>query len=205
MKRKRDHVVIIVQKGNRRFKASAPLHDGGRVVLVVNSQYTNAPNTTQIASGAGRGSASGSNAAIASPYTRQQQSSGADGTAVNKSAPGGRKRHAPTGRLHGLRGSAGPKHAALASTLLPSAPRKEIVIVINDQIVKLPRNRQGSATQIASGGGRYSAGGTNAAIESRSTRQQQAVGGGPSGRAINRAGKSGRTPALKPRKRHPGN
>ncbi|MBD8499686.1 hypothetical protein [Paenibacillus arenosi] len=46
-------------------------------------------------------------------------------------------------------------------------PFKEIVVVLNDQIVKLPTNAvNASATQVASGAGKYSTGGTNSAIES---------------------------------------
>jgi hypothetical protein len=91
-------------------------------VFVVNHQFTNAPNTTQIASGAGRSSAAGNNAAIKSPNTQQQQSVGAGGTAKNKWVKGGNG-----GLYHG--------------NTWPGTRRrgKEIIIVLNDQIVKLPR------------------------------------------------------------------
>lgn len=58
---------------------------------------------------------------------------------------------------------------------------KEVVVIINDQIVKFPKNqRNASATQVTSGAGTFSTGGTNAAIESTGTKQQHAVGGGGS-------------------------
>lgn len=53
------------------------------VIVIINNQFTNAPNTTQIASGAGGNSASGNNAAIDSSNTLQQQSVGASGKAKN--------------------------------------------------------------------------------------------------------------------------
>lgn len=164
---KRDRIVVIIQKGKRRIITRTPLHGVNRLVFVINNQYTNAPNTTQIASGAGRSSASGNNAAIASPYTRQQQSVGAGGDATNLGG-GGYKR-----------GKAKP--------LLLYPYRKEVVVVINTQTVKLPkRSQNASATQVASGGGTFSTGGTNSAIESPGTRQQQAVGGGSGGHATNK-------------------
>lgn len=43
-----------------------------KVVVVINNQFTNAPNTTQIASGGGTFSASGTNSAIESSNTKQQ-------------------------------------------------------------------------------------------------------------------------------------
>ncbi|HEU5140118.1 MAG TPA: hypothetical protein VFT51_09095, partial [Bacillales bacterium] len=62
-------------------------HEGSshspRVVIVINNQINFAPNTTQIASGAGRNSAAGNNAALDSSNTEQQQSVGADGKAEN--------------------------------------------------------------------------------------------------------------------------
>lgn len=168
MANQRDRIVVIIQKGNRRIITKTPLHGVDRLVFVINNQYTNAPNTTQIASGAGRSSASGNNAAIASPYTRQQQSVGAGGDATNL---GGR----------------GKQHRTTKAPLLYPY-RKEVVVVINTQTVKLSkRNQNSSATQVASGGGTFSTGGTNSAIESPGTRQQQAVGGGTGGHATNKA------------------
>ncbi|WP_166239990.1 hypothetical protein [Paenibacillus turpanensis] len=164
--KKVDRFTIIIEKNNKRMIAKAPLSGVNRLVFIINRQYTNSPNTTQISSGAGRSSAAGNNAAINSPYTRQQQSVGANGTAKNKSTKGSRS----------------------GSTTFMKRKRrtnKEIVIMINDQIVKLPKgSRNASATQVASGGGTYSTGGTNSAIESLGTRQQHAVGGG--GTALNK-------------------
>lgn len=166
-----DRIVVIIQKGNRRLITKTPLRGVDRLVFVINNQYTNAPNTTQIASGAGRSSASGNNAAIASPYTRQQQSVGAGGDATN------------LGRQGRQRG----KYKNSKNPLFYPCG-KEVVVVINTQTVKLSkRNGASSATQVASGGGLYSTGGTNAAIESPGTRQQQAVGGGTGGHALNKA------------------
>ncbi|MEV5026121.1 hypothetical protein MRBLPE1_001636 [Paenibacillus sp. LPE1-1-1.1] len=165
---KSDRLTIIIEKGNKRMIARTPITGIDKLVFVVNHQFTNAPNTTQIASGAGRSSAAGNNAAIKSPNTQQQQSVGAGGTAKNKWLKG-----ANGGLYHG--------------NTQPGTRRcgKEIVIVLNDQIVKLPRNAaNASATQVASGGGRYSTSGTNSAIESAGTKQQHAVGGG--GTALNK-------------------
>jgi hypothetical protein len=144
------------------------------VVFVYNRQFTNAPNTTQIASGAGKSSAAGSNAAIGSRNTWQQESVGAGGKASNK---GDLRRRGHSSGKHRQGGKPGAKR------------EKEAVIVVNDQVVKLAKgSRQSSATQVASGGGRHSAGGTNAAIESKGTRQQQAVGGGNGGVGANKLG-----------------
>ncbi|WNS42432.1 hypothetical protein LOS79_26145 [Paenibacillus sp. MMS20-IR301] len=171
MAKQQDRITVIIQKGKRRIVTRTPLAGIDRLVYVINNQYTNAANTTQIASGAGRSSASGSNAAIASPYTRQQQSVGAGGDAANIGARGGSKR--PRSRRH-------------ESRLQPSGSGREVVIVVNDQTVKLPKgSKASSATQVGSGGGTYSTGGTNAAIESPGSRQQQAVGGGAGGHAVN--------------------
>ena len=165
---KSDQLTIIIKKGNKRIITKAPITGIDKLVFVVNHQFTNAPNTTQIASGAGRSSAAGNNAAIKSPNTQQQQSVGAGGTAKNKWVKGG---------------NGGLNH----SNTWPGTRRrgKEIIIILNDQIVKLPRNAaNASATQVASGGGRYSTSGTNSAIESAGTKQQHAVGGG--GTALNK-------------------
>lgn len=168
MAKQKDRITVIIQRGKRRIVTRTPLAEIGRLVFVINNQYTNAANTTQIASGAGRSSAGGSNAAIASPYTRQQQSVGAGGDAANLGSKGQR------GRRH--------------QTPLLSSLFKEVVIVVNNQTVKLAKgSMSSSATQIGSGGGTYSTGGTNAAIESPGTRQQHAVGGGAGGHAVNRA------------------
>lgn len=179
MANRNDRITVIIQKGKRRIITKTPLAGIDRLVYVINNQYTNAPNTTQIASGAGRSSASGNNAAIASPYTRQQQSVGAGGDATNLGRQG---KHGRKDRAHAMpvnrRGVSGGK---------------EVVVVVNTQTVKLSRrSASSSATQVASGGGRYSTGGTNSAIESPGTRQQQAVGGGTGGHALNKAGASRR-------------
>lgn len=169
MAQRNDRFTIIIEKGKKRFAASAPLSGIHRLVFVINHQFTNAPNTTQIASGSGRSSAAGSNAAIKSPNTRQQQSVGAGGSARNKGGGG-----QPPGRSGNVR--------------VLRRIGKEVVVVINDQIVKLSRRlSDSSATQIASGSGIYSTGGTNSAISSPGTRQQHAVGGG--GTASNQWGK----------------
>jgi hypothetical protein len=173
--RSREELVIVVKKPGSRIVSRVPLKGFNRVVFVYNRQFTNAPNTTQIASGAGKSSAAGSNAAIGSKNTWQQESVGAGGKASNKGDLPGRS----SGK-HGHGGKHGSKR------------EKEAVIVVNDQVVKLAKgSRQSSATQVACGGGRHSAGGTNAAIESKGTRQQQAVGGGSGGVGANKlAGKS---------------
>lgn len=64
------------------------LDDKRKIVIVINNQITFAPNTTQIASGAGQNSAAGSNAAIDSSNTRQQETVGAGGEAINKGISG---------------------------------------------------------------------------------------------------------------------
>jgi hypothetical protein len=152
---------IIIKKGKKRIAATAPLADIHKLIFIINHQFTNAPNTTQIASGAGRSSAAGNNAAIKSPNTRQQQSVGAGGKARNKGDIG----NSPLRYAH--------------SRLSRRYYGKEVVVVINDQIVRLPkRQNNASATQVASGGGIYSTGGTNSAISSPGTKQQHAVGGG---------------------------
>lgn len=169
---------IIIERNNKRIATSIPIKSLKRFVVVLNRQFTNAPNTTQISSGAGRSSAAGNNAAILSPNTRQQQSVGAGGRAIN-SAESKRHHHA---------------HARAFSTSSPSGRSrikrkgKEVVIVINEQIVKLPKGQtNASATQVTSGAGFYSTGGTNSAIESAGTKQQHAVGG--DGVAVNKWGK----------------
>nr|WP_221626889.1 hypothetical protein [Cohnella lubricantis] len=165
-------MTLIIEKNKRRVTAKLPLSGVRRVVVVINHQFTNSPNTTQIASGAGRSSAAGNNAAINSPKAQQQQSVGADGTAVNKELAGFK-------RIKGR-----PSATPLLYRPQPGSGQ-EVVIVLNDQIVKLPkRSRNASATQVASGGGVFSTGGTNSAIESAASKQQHAVGGG--GKAVNK-------------------
>lgn len=171
MKKSGDWLTVIVEKAGQKLTAKAPLGKLDRLVVVMNRQFTNAPNTTQIASGAGRSSASGSNAAIRSPYTKQQESIGAGGKARNI----------------GGTGAKGKPARLLAAGGRGRCYGKEAVIVLNEQIVRTPRNsRNASATQIASGAGSYSSSGTNSAIESPGTKQQQAVGGGTGASAVNK-------------------
>lgn len=185
-RRKGSLVTVIIQKRGKKIVAKAPLSHIDRMVFVINHQFTNAPNTTQISSGAGRSSASGSNGTINSPDTDQQGTVGAGGIANNRLANG--KRTRKLGFSSEVRSS---------SPYFPHGFRRrgrELVIVINEQIAKLPRGQQASsATQIASGAGKYSLGGTNAAIDSPRTRQQQAVGGGSGARASNVWRSSGST------------
>ena len=184
-----DRITVTVTQGKRRLTTRAPLHGIDRIVIVVNDQFTNAPNTTQIASGAGRSSAAGSNAAINSPLTSQQQSVGAGGKAKNLSS----KNPPPTSPYLSAQYPSPKQHLS-----------KEVVMVINRQVVKVPRRSQNaSATQVASGGGTFSTGGTNAAIESPKTKQQHAVGGGSGSRAVNKnSGSLPRKSSRRHKKRH---
>ncbi|WP_253901769.1 hypothetical protein [Brevibacillus sp. HB1.3] len=110
------------------------LRETSRVVVVLNTQFTNAPNTTQIASGAGRSGAAGNDAAIDSSNTLQQQSVGAGGIARNRGMAGKQTEY------HGHH--KGKKKNG-----------KEAIVVINDQVVKLARRlANASATQVAGGG-----------------------------------------------------
>ncbi|MEH7305640.1 hypothetical protein [Neobacillus drentensis] len=142
-----------------------PLSDKRKVVIIINNQFTSAPNTTQIASGAGRNSAAGNNAALDSSNTEQQQSVGAKGQASNT----------------GMGGDQLQPHKENGEHLEPDV---EFVIVINNQI-NATSTEQAGATQVASGGGDDSAAGTNSAIASSNTKQQHAVGGDESGSADN--------------------
>ncbi|WP_336992321.1 hypothetical protein [Bacillus toyonensis] len=146
------------------------LADKRKIVIVINNQITFAPNTTQIASGAGQNSAAGSNAAIDSSNTEQQQTVGAGGKAINK----------------GMSGEQIEPHKTKKEN---SDEEVEFVLIINNQINETSEE-QASATQVASGGGEDSAAGTNAAIESSNTKQQHAVGGGTGSLAEN-AGEEG--------------
>ncbi|CRK84872.1 hypothetical protein [Neobacillus massiliamazoniensis] len=134
------------------------LTDKPKVVIVINNQFTIAPNTTQIASGAGRNSAAGNNAAIDASNTEQQQSVGAEGEANNTGMSGEQIEPHQKNKEH-------------------KEQDVEFVLVINNQVNKTSR-KQAGATQVASGGGDDSAAGTNAAIESSNTKQQHSVGGG---------------------------
>jgi len=159
-------ISIIIKKGKRKIIIKSPSSGKSKFVLVINNQFTNAPNTTQIASGAGKSSAAGNNAAINSPNTNQQQSVGAGGTAKNIGIKGrDSKLHNKSNKQHHSR---------------------EVHIIINNQIAKRPKGVNSSATQVASGSGKYSTAGTNSAIESSNTKQQHAVGGGKGSLAINK-------------------
>lgn len=171
-------IKVTVEKNGERISARSSTGGEFRIVIIINNQITTAPNTTQIASGAGKNSTAGNNAAIDSSNTLQQQSVGAQGTAENS----------------GQSGTQTEPHAAHE----PGHQENEIVLVLNNQ-----RNRTGSsssesdaqpdpqpqtsssATQVASGGGLDSAAGTNAALGSSNTKQQHAVGGAEGGTAEN--------------------
>jgi hypothetical protein len=156
-------ITLRIIKENGKEVTVGPIADKQKIVIVINNQFTSAPNTTQIASGAGRNSAAGNNAAIDSSNTEQQQGVGADGRASNTGMGGDQVERHPTEKEH-------------------SENDEELVVVINNQL-NTTTTEQASATQVASGGGDDSAAGTNAAIESSNTKQQHAVGG--DGRAEN--------------------
>lgn len=147
---------LIIDDNGHTTTSEFPFWPGHKIVIVINNQFTDSPNTTQIASGAGRSSSAGNNAAVASSNTLQQQSVGAQGEAHNT----------------GMEGEQTEPHVK------PCWEEDDewTVIVINNQVNKSGQS-EASATQVASGGGTYSAAGTNAAIESSNTKQQHAVGG----------------------------
>ena len=147
---------VIFERDGERFVVMPSPSGKKKNVIVINNQFTSAPNTTQIASGAGRNSAAGNNAALDSSNTEQQQSVGAEGTARNT----------------GIEGTQTEPHKEHEH----GRDEQENVIVINNQIDM--GKEQSSATQVASGAGKDSTAGTNAAIESSNTKQQHAVGGG---------------------------
>ncbi|REK71853.1 hypothetical protein [Paenibacillus paeoniae] len=160
MGKEKDELVIMLRKGQQHYVSKTPLKGVDRVVFVYNGQFTNAPNTTQIANGAGRSGTAGNNGAINSPDAFQQQSVGAGGIAKNKGLKKGSKHKNKT---------ASRKHHQ----------DKEVIIVINEQVVELSSGQElASATQVAGGAGGFSAAGTNSAIDSPRTKQQHAVGGG---------------------------
>lgn len=148
-------VNVVVEKDGERIVARSLISEKPKIVIIINNQFTSAPNTTQIASGAGRNSAAGNNAAIDSSNTEQQQSVGAEGEAKN----------------FGMNGNQYEPHEKHGNW----CDDEELVIVINNQINQA--ENVSSATQVASGSGTDSAGGTNAAIASSNTKQQHAVGG----------------------------
>ncbi|HEY3368445.1 MAG TPA: hypothetical protein VGK74_25605 [Symbiobacteriaceae bacterium] len=166
-------IKITVEQDGEKVTSETPINGELKIVIIINNQFTSAPNTTQLASGAGHSSAAGSNAAIDSANTQQQQSVGAQGRAENSGQNGEQS------EPHGSHG--------------PDMDEKELVIVINNQANKTPQvspqpgqqQPSSSATQVASGGGNDSAAGTNAALESSNTKQQQGVGGAEGGTADN--------------------
>ncbi|WAH44684.1 hypothetical protein NZD89_20430 [Alicyclobacillus fastidiosus] len=162
---RQEKITVSLERDGKRMTSQSAVSAKKKIVIVINNQFTDAPNTTQIASGAGHNSAAGSNATIDSSNTLQQQSVGGQGRAKNigmkgiQSEPHNKQRF----RQHD----------------------EEITIVINNQINKTGK-KISSATQVASGAGTDSASGTNAAIQSSNTKQQHAVGGAKSGRALNK-------------------
>ncbi|HBI05013.1 MAG TPA: hypothetical protein DDY49_13405 [Paenibacillaceae bacterium] len=177
MPNKEEKLIVSVESEGRRTTAEYPVPEKLRIVIIINNQITNVPNTTQIASGAGYNSAAGNNAALDSSNTLQQQSVGGAGVAKN----------------FGLGGPQIEPHVSQEK----KKDGEEIVIVINNQINQSqppeetvspePPEPQvtASATQVASGAGHDSAGGTNAAIGSSNTKQQFSVAGGDNSEAKN--------------------
>lgn len=159
-----EKISLLIYQDGKQIATESTISGKKRIVIVINNQFTNSPNTTQIASGSGRNSTAGNNAAVDSSNTQQQQSVGAQGTAKNLDI-----KDYQSEPLH-HNGSA--KHD------------EEVTLIINNQINETAGIS--SATQVASGGAVDSASGTNAAIESSNTKQQHAVGGDESGRAFNR-------------------
>lgn len=159
-----DKVTVIVEKDGEKTTVESPIPAPPfKLVVIINNQFTDAPNTTQIASGAGLNSAAGSNAAIDSSNTLQQQSVGAAGEADNS----------------GMNGEQEEPHQKACE----GAVDRDVVIVINNQINKA--KAESAATQVASGGGIDSASGTNSVIGSSNSKQQHAVGGSEGASASN--------------------
>jgi hypothetical protein len=184
------HVTVTVKAKGIRTRIRRPLRRGLKIILIVNNQFTDTANSTQIASGAGRSSASGSNAAIASSNTGQQQSVGAGGTASNSGMEGTQsephRKRCKHACHHKRRSNRNRKHIRNHKHRSRRLRKKEdILIVLNNQVHESNGDSASSATQLASGGKDYSAGGTNAAIESSNTKQQHGVGGGTGAQASN--------------------
>jgi hypothetical protein len=158
-----EKIIFTIDHGGKIVTTESPISAIKKIVIIINNQITSSPNTTQIASGSGRNSAAGNNAAIDSSNTLQQQSVGAQGRAKNI----------------GMKGDQSEPHVKHEEW----KDGEELCIIINNQINETPG--ESSATQVASGSGTDSAGGTNAAIQSSNTKQQHAVGGDHSGFAIN--------------------
>ncbi|MBW5447737.1 hypothetical protein GE107_16910 [Cohnella sp. CFH 77786] len=192
--KRRQKVLVTVRVDKIQTRIWHPLLKKLKIIVIVNNQFTNAANATQLASGAGRSSAAGNNAAIASSNTEQQQGVGAGGTATNSGMEG---TQSEPHRRH-LKDPGICKHRRLCKICkhrkcckhrkfckLSRRKKNEIVIVLNNQVHRSGNESQSAATQVASGGESFSASGTNAAIESSNTKQQQAVGGGPGAQASN--------------------
>jgi hypothetical protein len=158
-----EKIIITINKDGKPLTTESTVTGKKKIVIIINNQFTISPNTTQIASGAGKNSAAGNNAALDSSNTLQQQSVGAQGRAKNL----------------GMKGNQCEPHNEYES----GQNDEELTIVINNQINE--SSAEAAATQVASGGGTDSAGGTNAAIQSSNTKQQHAVGGAESSLALN--------------------
>lgn len=165
-RRKKEKLTLRVVIDGKKTTIRYPMPKKLKITVIMNNQFSNAANVTQIANGAGRSGAAGNNAAVASSNTQQQQSVGADGEARNNGMG-----HEQTERH--------VKHKKLKN-------EEEIVIVVNNQVnVSEQSSTPTATTQVASGGGTFSASGTNAAIESSNTKQQHAVGGSKEATASN--------------------
>lgn len=156
-----EKISVVIKRDGENIASGSLMAGNSKIVIVINNQFTSSPNTTQIASGAGRNSAAGNNAALDSSNTEQQQSVGAGGEAKNNGVNGNQSEpHVKHG--HGDHDS-------------------ELVIILNNQINHA--KDEAGVTQVASGAGEDSTAGTNAAIASSNTKQQHAVGG--DGTAVN--------------------
>jgi hypothetical protein len=169
------HVTVTVKAKGIRTRIRYPLRKKLKIILIINNQFTNAANATQIASGAGRSSAAGSNAAVASSNTEQQQSVGAGGTATNAGMAGTQTEPHRPRKLRGRRKHRNGRRRK----------KKNILIILNNQVNETREDSVSAATQIASGGKSFGASGTNSAIESANTKQQHGVGGGSGAEASN--------------------
>jgi hypothetical protein len=158
-----EKIIITMKSDGKETISESPVSEKKKIVIIINNQFTIAPNTTQIASGAGRNSAAGNNAALDSSNTEQQQSVGSQGKARN----------------FGMKGNQSEPHAIDGEW----NAEEELTIVINNQVNET--SEESSATQVASGSNIDSAGGSNAAIQSSNTKQQHAVSGDNSALASN--------------------
>lgn len=159
-----EKLILRIDQDGKPIAAASSISGIKKIVIIINNQFTNSPNTTQIASGAGRNSTAGNNAAIDSSNTLQQQSVGAQGKARNL----------------GMEGEQSEPHDTCGNW----NDEDTVTIVINNQLNGAIGDS--SATQVGSGGGNDSAGGTNAAVQSSNTKQQHAVAGDNASRAFNK-------------------